>query len=259
MPIPGGKAGTNRLAFAGGYLWAAGGARHKARSSRVLWRLDGRTLTVLERLTMPAPPTALAAVPAGLWVAAGHRLLLLDPSIGGVRRVVTLEGDVEALVADPSGHRLYVATDASVGRSDHTQLLELDTRSGAVVASSRRVGFEDLGGLSGLSATHAGVWVTEPTGMKAQLLFLRTSDLREAALFKPAGPNSMAAYVAGGYLWVTVFDGGYWCADPASGRVLGRVGKGEAYGTSDVIAVPSGLYVGGWNALQRITPARSCG
>jgi len=256
VPIAGGQGGVDRLAYAGGSLWASGGTRFRG-SDRLLYRLDGNTLAVRDRKTMSAPPIALAAVPAGLWVAVGKRLVLLDPWSGAVRRTVPFAGRVQLLVADPSGEDLYVATDAPV-RHDRTPLLQLDAETGTTIASSWQ-GFADLAGPSGLAATDEGVWVTTPTGMMATLSLLREGDLRQAAVFEPGGSNGLSAYVAGGVLWVTHASGGYYCADAFDGPVLGHVEtEGTEYGVSDVVAVPSGLYVGGWKTLERIVPGPTC-
>jgi len=256
VPIAGGQGGVHRLAYAGGSLWASGGTRFRG-SDRLLYRLDGNTLAVRDRLTMSAPPIALAAVPAGLWVAVGKRLVLLDPWSGAVRGTVPFAGRVRLLVADPSGEDLYVATDAPV-RHDRTPLLQLDAETGTTIASSWQ-GFADLAGPSGLAATDEGVWVTTPTGMMATLSLLREGDLRQAAVFEPGRSNGLSAYVAGGVLWVTHASGGYYCADAFDGPVLGHVEtEGTEYGVSDVVAVPSGLYVGGWKTLERIVPGPTC-
>jgi hypothetical protein len=207
---------------------------------------------------MPGPTGPLAAVPAGLWVATGTQLQLLDPSSGAARVTVHFMGRIRLLVTDPSGRRLYVTTDEPV-RNDETPLVELDAGTGAILIRSWE-GYADLRGPSGLAPTDDGVWITQPTGMMASLRLLRASDLGQAAVFRPGGSNGLTASVAAGRLWVTDVRGGYECADASTGRVLGHVGKKSGVsGGSNVVAVPSGLYVGGYRGLERIVPEPSCG
>jgi photosystem II stability/assembly factor-like uncharacterized protein len=111
-PIPIAQGGVDRLAFAGDSVWVAAGAIRRRRHSDRLYQLDGTTLAIRRRLTMEAAPIALASVAAGLWVAAGTHLELVDPWTSSVIRDVTFAGHVEHLVASPDGSRLYIATDA---------------------------------------------------------------------------------------------------------------------------------------------------
>jgi hypothetical protein len=255
-PIPGGQGGVDRLAEAGGSLWASTGSE-AARPGRILYRLDGRTLDVLERLRMPGPTGPLAAVPAGLWASAGKRIVLLDTETRATTRIVTFRGRVQLMDADPSRRRLYVSTSAPV-RDDATPILELDATTGQVLARDWQC-CADLNGPSGLSATRHGVWVTAPTGMMASLTFLREGDLHRAATFAPGGSNGLAAYAARGLLWVVDLLGGYSCADVATGKVLGHVGiKDAPSGISNVVSFPSGLYVGAFDGLARIHPGPEC-
>jgi hypothetical protein len=205
-PIAGGQGGVDRLAATGETLWASAGPR------RILYRLDAQTLDVRERLTMPGPTGPLAAVPAGLWTAAGRSIVLLDPETGEVVTSVMFRGRVKLLVADPTGQRLHVSTTAPI-RHDATPILELDATTGEILARAWRC-CADLNGPSGLSATIVGVWVTAPTGMMASLAFLRDADLHQVALFKPGGSNGLTAYAARGLLWVTDLLGGYYCPSP---------------------------------------------
>jgi photosystem II stability/assembly factor-like uncharacterized protein len=255
-PISGGQGGVDRLAEAGASLWASTGSP-SARAGRIVYRLDGRTLDVRERLRMPGPTGPLAAVPAGLWAAAGRSVVLLDPETGESTGSVEFRGRVKLLVADPTGQRLYVSTSAPV-REDATPILELDASTGQILARAWQC-CADLNGPSGLSATPDGVWVTAPTGMMASLTFLRDGDLHRAATFAPGGSNGLTAYVARGLLWVVDLIGGYSCADVATGKVLGHVGiKHAPSGISNVVSLPSGLYVGAFDGLARIYPGPDC-
>jgi photosystem II stability/assembly factor-like uncharacterized protein len=255
--IGGAQGSVDRLAFVGDSVWvAAGNPRRHPKSDR-LYELDGATLAIRRRLTMAAPPTALASVPAGLWVAAGKRLELMDPWTSAVIRVVTLRGHVRQLAASPDGSLLYVATDAPV-RRDASPLLELDSRTGVELARSWQ-GFADLAGVTGLTSTQDGVWVTFPTGTMASLRLLRTSDLRRMALYRPESSNALRVYAAGAGLWVENLLGGYTCADPSTEIVRGYVGiRGSAHGTSNVVATPEGIFVGAGDGIDRIVPSTAC-
>jgi hypothetical protein len=170
---------------------------------------------------------------------------------------VAFAGRAELIVADPSEQRLYVSTTAPV-RDDATPIFELDAPTGEILARAWQC-CADLNGPSGLSATPDGVWVTAPTGMMASLTFLRDGDLHQAALFAPGGSNGLTAYVASGLLWVVDLLGGYSCADEATGKVLGHVGIKQApSGISNVVSLPSGLYVGTFNGLAWLRPSPDC-
>lgn len=255
-PISGGQGGVDRLAMAGGSLWASTGSL-SAGTGRILYRLDARTLDVRDRLRMPGPTGPLAAVPAGLWAAAGRGVVLIDPETGETIRTVAFAGRAELIVADPSGQRLYVSTTAPV-RDDATPIIELDATTGAILARAWRC-CADLHGPSGLSAAPDGVWVTAPTGMMASLTFLREGDLHEAAVFAPGGSNGLTAYAARGLLWVVDLLGGYYCADAATGKVVGHVGiKETPPGLSNIVSLLSGLYVGAFNGLAQLRPSPDC-
>jgi hypothetical protein len=255
-PIPGGQGGVDRLAEVGGSLWASTGSE-AARPGRILYRLDRRTLDVRELLRMPGPTGPLAAVPAGLWVAAGRSVVLLDPETGESTGGMEFRGRVKLMVADPTGQRLYVSTSAPV-RDDATPILELDASTGQILARTWQC-CADLDGPSGLSAAQDGVWVAAPTGMMASLTFLREGDLHRAATFAPGGSNGLTAYAARGLLWIVDLLGGYSCADVATGKVLGHVGiKHAPSGISNVVSLPSGLYVGAFDGLARIHSGPDC-
>jgi photosystem II stability/assembly factor-like uncharacterized protein len=249
-PLPGGEGGFDRLAALGGSLWVSAGTR------RVLYRLDARTLEVRERIVMSDPPGSLAAVPAGIWAASGRSVVLLDPKTGQAITTVTFAGKVDLLAVDPAGEHLYVSTTAPV-RHDSTPILELEAVSGAILALAWHC-CADLNGPSGLAATADGVWVTAPTGMMATLTFLRESDLHQGAIFKPGASNGLRAYAVNHILWVTDDLGGYYCADPANGRVLGHVGIRQApSGISNIVSVGGHIYVG-LNGVARLRPGPDC-
>jgi hypothetical protein len=187
-------------------------------------RLDPRSLTVRQWVTIAHPPTALAGVPSGLWVSAGQSLLLLDASNGMIRRTVRLHAPIDNLVAAPSGELIYASTAPRTTPNDRTPVYELDATRGRTISHSDDAGYVDLWGLSGLAATGRGVWVTEPTGLLATIAFLRERDLRPVGHGRE-GSNAVVASYAGGFLWILDQPDVISCADPATGGPLGRVGN----------------------------------
>jgi hypothetical protein len=225
--------------------------------SGTLYQLSGTTLRELDRRAMNGAPSGLAPVEAGLWVAEADRLLLVDPADGDVRRTVTLGGEVTHLVADPHGDLLYASAVVPTASGGRSMLIELDAASGALLEVTSAFGSADLGGLSGLSATDDGVWITAPTGTEAKTVLVRASDLHPVASLRPLGPNSTRADVAGGVLWVSEPTGGYRCADPATGKVLGGLATGSTF-TGPVVATGTGLYSTGWRTVVEIRPGPAC-
>jgi hypothetical protein len=254
-PLLGIRTSATGIAIAGGALWVATGELRHPNGSHSLLELNGRTLVPERALRFAAPPTALASTPAGLWVAAGRHLVLIDPSTATVQRTETFLGHVRALVASPDGTRLYVATDAPV-HQDHQPLLELDAWTGDVVASAWE-GYADLNGVGSLSASSAGVWALYATGMMSGLTLHRSSDL--APLRQgPAGSNGRQASVAGPVLFSGDVDG-YTCADGNTGDVTGYIGiRDDPAGISHVVMTSAGFFVGSNGGIYRLLPPPAC-
>jgi hypothetical protein len=244
VPLPGSATRAGELAVSHGKVWVAGQDPRYARSSRFAFELDARTLSFESHLPMPGPPVAAAAIPGGVWVAAGRDVVLLDPSTGHVLRTAPVGGRVTRMAADPAGGRLYVATDTPSGRADATVFVELSAATGATLATAHGIGVAELGGPSGLAATSSGVWVSVPTGLQGGLQFLRSSDLHQASSIAH-GSNGIQGSFAHGLLWFYTDPTGWLsCADPSTGRVRGHlVGPRHTLFTSDVVSAPSGVYV----------------
>jgi photosystem II stability/assembly factor-like uncharacterized protein len=249
--------GANRLALAAGSLWFTRG--QFSRRGLVV-RLEADSLVFQERIRLPAPVVGLSATPTGIWIGTGRSVALLDPLTGVIKHKVPIGGHVTHLDADPAGLHLYVSTGTAIDDHDHVRFVELDARTGALLAVARDVGFADLFGPSGVIATDDGVWLTTPTGMMGTLSFRRASDLHELGFYRPGGTNGISASFAGSMLWVPNWSGGITCADPVTGAVRGFVGAPDQYlATSNVVATPSGLYVGGdGTAIDRIRADAEC-
>lgn len=255
-PIRSALGGVDRIAVAGDSVWEAPGNPRNPGSTSALIHLDAATLAREERIPMPAPPVALAATPAGLWVATGRQLVLLDPWTEAVQRTLMFRGHVGHIESSPDGSRIYVTTDGPVRRSTFP-LLELDASTGELLARSWQGSADDLNGISSLSASGAGVWVTAPTGMMSYLTLLSESGLTLIAV-GPEGTNGRSAYIAGPILWSADISG-YLCADPETGATRGYVGILDSpVGTSDVVSTSVGFFVGTESGIARIVPPPAC-
>jgi hypothetical protein len=249
--------GAQHLAIADGSVWFASG-RFTHRGTLV--RLDAGSLRVLDIIRFPDPVVGVVSTPAGLWVGTARSVMLLDPGTGAIERRVPAGGHVRVLDADPSGEHLYVSTDTPIDHRDHVRFVEMDAGTGAVLAAPRDVGFADLSGPNGVTATDGGVWLATPTGMLGSLTFRRTGDLAQVALYRPGGSNGISSSFAGGTLWVPNLRGGLTCADPVTGAVRGFVGAPtENLGPTNVVASAGGLYVAGaGGSIDRILPDGRC-
>jgi DNA-binding beta-propeller fold protein YncE len=249
------------LAFADGSLWATGGSPKNATTSGLpqspwVFRLDPSTMRVTARIQTGAPPTSVVVSPDGhLWVGAGNRVLEIDPASNRIIGSVPVRGDVQLVSIDPSGHHLYVSTDA-VAPHDSDLLLELDTTSRRVIASGG-VGVHELLGPSSLAATDAGIWVSYPTGSQSTVAFLP----RDLATQIDASSYSQAARVSvtGGALWIT--GNTLVCADPTSGHSRATIPTpGNSPIEGPVAGVAGGLYAASFSWLVRIVlPPPACG
>jgi photosystem II stability/assembly factor-like uncharacterized protein len=241
--------GAHRMAVVSESLWFTRGPYSSGR----MLRLDANSLRVEARIRLAAPVVELVLTPSGIWLGTGRSVVLLDPLTGSIDRRVAIGGHVTHIDADPAGDRLYVSTDTPIDHRDHVRFVELDARTGGLLAVARDVGFADLEGPMGITATEAGVWLATPTGMLGTLTFRRASDLREVASYRPGGSNAIKSSLAGLSLWIPSLLGGMACADPATGSLRGFVGApGQSLNPSNVVATPSGLFVGSETVLERI-------
>lgn len=152
-PVPG-AADVDRLASAGGWIWAVGGAG--ARLLRID-QVDGEVVAVVSNpdLRDAAPATAVVGAQQSLWLAGlggpGARLLRLDPFSGRLQALVRLG-------AGADGPRPELAAgDRVVAVRVGAELFLVDPATDSVRARVP-VG-ADRGGV----AAHAGtVWVTDP-------------------------------------------------------------------------------------------------
>lgn len=227
--IPGWKPSEDALAFADDSLWIPIGTRGTGGSANSLARVSLDTLRVTQSIPLDAKPTAVATTPAGLWVAAGRHLLLIDVARGAVARTLTVPGSIKILASDPAGQRLYISTTREAG--DRSNLLaEYDASTGALIAQGS-AGVHEFNGPSNLVATDRGVWATVPGGMMASLAFYRSGALHPLPMAEgqAGGSNRMSAYLAGGKLWISDVQR-LACLSPATGRELGHIKVNNAGG-----------------------------
>jgi hypothetical protein len=249
------------LALAGGSLWIGQGQATSTGQGSLV-RLDPTTLAVLGRVTVPERPLAITAGPFGLWVGGPGHLSLVRTSDGRILNRYPIPGDVRALSVDPAGRFLYQAT-SKPGDISPISITERDAATGAV-----RVQVPSPPGvaITGLSATPAGVWVSESTGLLGSVFFLRSGDLHRTATFSirrgwASGTNGVQGTVAGSSLWVVdhMIDR-LSCADPATGKLLKsfEASPDTRYGFTAVATVGGTTYIGAEGQILRILPSFGC-
>jgi photosystem II stability/assembly factor-like uncharacterized protein len=266
-PLPGsGEPHANALAVFGGSIWYANQNSQSHPTSTIVWRLDDRTLDVVDQIEMPAPPAAVAASASGVWVATGQDLQLLDAS-GSTVRTVAIGAQVTHLAVDPAGLRLYVATDTPLDKAGHVVFQERSAVTGELIASGGEVGYSDLGGPSSLAATEDGVWVSNPTGMMGMLQFFRAADLSPVGTVQDgegvgfhAGTNAVSGTYAAGVLWISDFASGLTCADPVTGQVIEHIAPAsdDLFEVADVMTVAGEVFATNGREIVRIRPGLRC-
>ena len=225
--------GAYAMASAGGSLWVSRGGLPNTKSApgfALIERFDPSTLAPRGTIRLPGRPRELAAGPAGLWVASGHRLYLLDPSTGHVRRSVPVSGYVERLAVDPTGELMYDTTYKPPLGNVVLAVEERNSRTGALIVRNTQ-GVRGLLTVNAVSPEPGGVWVSFSTGMLGGATLFSSSDLHRLAFWHPmrreGGSNATAAFASTGALWV--LDGQaetISCADPRTGatRAVTRTG-----------------------------------
>ncbi|MGH2705812.1 MAG: hypothetical protein ACRDJ4_12185 [Actinomycetota bacterium] len=195
----------------------------EAPDSRILYRLDARSLALQQQLELPDPGVPvravaeLAADPAALWAGFGRALVRIDPAGGGVQTQTRTDREIKGLSVGPGGDVLYAAEESDEGlfvTKRHPLTGALRLRSAGLEGAS--------GGGARLTSTSDGVWVSYPTGMHGALVRLRAGDLRQVAQIVPEpdsnlGTNAVAGFAAGGILWIVDAMG-----SPAQIRAVGN-------------------------------------
>lgn len=160
----------------------------------------------------------LAAAGRALWVTSANRLLRVSTRTGKVIAVVPLPGAYSSMV-DASGAILVVseASDSGAGAVQRR-----DPVTGALIAAHPTLGVSAarIGGVTG-----SGVWVSEPTGMLGYIERFSTPAMAPDPATEVGGSNGISVRIADGVAWVTdqVNPRHDYCADPVTGRLLGRI------------------------------------
>jgi hypothetical protein len=162
----------------------------------------------------------LAVAGAVLWVTSGNRLLRVSLRTGQVMAVIALPGAYSSRVGASADGTVLVVSEAN--DSGLGSLQRRDPVTGALIASHPMGGVTAplVGGI-----VSSGVWVAEPTGMLGYIERFSTATMAPDPATDVGGSNGINVRVADGVIWVTehVNSRHNYCADPATGRVLGRI------------------------------------
>jgi hypothetical protein len=162
----------------------------------------------------------LAVAGAALWVTSGSRLLRVSLLTGKVIAVIALPGAYSSGVGAGADGTVLVVSEANDSGLGSVQ--RRDPVTGALVASHPMGGVTAprIGGIIG-----SGVWIAEPTGMLGYIERFSTATMAPDPTTDVAGSNGINVRVADGVAWVAeqVSSRHDYCADPVTGRVLGRI------------------------------------
>jgi hypothetical protein len=180
----------------------------------------------------------LAVAGGALWVTGGGRLLRVSLPTGTVAAAVSLPGASSSGVGASADGTVLVVSEANDGGIGSVQ--RRDPVTGALIAAHPMLGVTAprIGGILG-----SGIWVAEPTGMLGYIERFSTATMTPDPATDVAGSNGINVRVAAGVAWVTeqVGDHHDYCADPVSGRVLGRIPLPDA--DQDYVFAISDQYV----------------
>jgi hypothetical protein len=246
------------LAFAGGAPWVASGSGTYA-------RLDPTTLAAGSTTDAPGRIVELAGSADRLWVAGERWIEGVDPSDGALIRSFTESARILRFAVSPDGTRLYLALAGPV-KDDEVPVVELDSSNGAPVAKTYE-GVADLAGVSGLTPTPGGVWITYPTGMMGSSVFARASNLHhwtgevghEGLI---TGTNALQVWWAANIMWATSGSGGLLCVETDGQEKALFVENLRPHDFTgiygDVVSVGDRVYLGLYRSIARIDPPHVC-
>ncbi|HVS05776.1 MAG TPA: hypothetical protein VHK65_06375 [Candidatus Dormibacteraeota bacterium] len=221
--------------FAGGFqllrvdagLWVVGGMSGGPTVDKYWMDLvDPVTLQVKSRTWVPGRPgpgvfglPELTGASKLLWLGYGQQIYRLDPATGKILATVSFSGTVTSVSLDPSGQHLYVGIEPTSSQDNQDQIVELDSNTGARLASAP-TGGAGLGGPHVVGSAD-GVWVAYATGMMGQVEHRSASNLALLPIPSQFGhTNGVSVVVGAGSVWFV--DGGAQrvaCADPRTGTI----------------------------------------
>jgi hypothetical protein len=254
-PLGGTSGHPTMIATTGGHLWVAD------RNGDVM-QLDPTSLSVVRDLSITGPVVGMDASADRIWVFTRDAAIGLDPSNGARLETIPTASDIMHGAAAPDGEAIYVSLAGPVS-NDKVPVLELNPSTGALVARTRD-GAADLSGVSGLTATNAGVWIAYATGMMGSGNFARRSDLRYHKSAEPPGwiegTNAIQLFRAGPWIWQS--SGGLECFDPVTGKELGLAvpDHKQFFGLGDrgVVDVGQDVWAANGRSLYVIEPPSTC-
>ncbi len=221
---------------ADGWLWVT---ISTAGSERLL-RMSPASLAVTGDIDIGGSSQAgiaddLASAGGWLWVTGGGRLLRVSPRTGQVTAVIPLPGAYSSAVG--AGRDVLIVSEASDSGIGSVQ--RRDPETGALIASREMLGVvaPRIGGVIG-----SGVWVAEPTGMLGYVERFSTATMTPDPATRVGGSNGIGVRVASGLAWITDRASARRdCADPVTGRVLGRIPLPDP--ARDYVSAIAGGYV----------------
>ncbi len=207
---------------AGGWLWVT----ISTSTDKRLLRMNPADLAVTGNISIGGSSYPgftgmggdLAAAGGALWVTSANRLLRVSPRTGTVIATVPLPGAYSSAVG-ASGAILVVsqADDSGLG-----SVQRRDPVTGTLIAAHPMAGVTAarIGGVIG-----SGVWVAEPTGLLGYIERFGTATMAPDPATDVRGSNGINVRIADGVAWVTeqVNPRHDYCADPVTGRMLGRL------------------------------------
>jgi hypothetical protein len=226
---------------AGGWLWIT----TSTATGKQLLRMNPASLVVTGEISiggrsyggLTGSGADLAAAGGALWVTSGGRLLRVSLRTGTVIAVVPLPGADTAGVSASAGGTVLVVSEAREGLG---AVQRRDPVTGTLIASHSMMGVvaARIGGVAG-----SGVWVAEPTGMMGYIERFGIATMTPDPATDVTGSNGIGVRVADGVAWVTeeVNPSHDYCADPVTGRVLGRISLPAP--AVDYVTAISGRYV----------------
>ena len=201
----------------------------------------------------------LAVAGAALWVTSGSRLLRVSLRTGQVIAVIALPGAYSSEVGASADGTVLVVSEANSGGTGALQ--RRDPVTGALIAAHPLGGVTAprVGGVIG-----SGVWIAEPTGMLGYIERFSTATMAPDLATDVGGSNGINVRAADGVAWVTeqVNSRHDYCADPSTGRELGRIPLPDP--EQDYLLAIGGLYVyyqapaGAGFSLKRISVPAAC-
>ncbi len=161
----------------------------------------------------------LAAAGGALWATSGGRLLRVSPRTGRVTAVISLPGANTSGAGASADGRILIVSEARDGAG---AVQRRDPVTGALIASHPMTGVAAprIGGI-----VDSGAWVAEPTGMMGYIERFSVTAMAPDPATQAEGTNGISVRVAGRLVWVSqqASPARDYCADPVTGRALGRV------------------------------------